>query len=38
MALFLSRELPQILFYSKENGFTIAREMVETNTFNSQRR
>lgn len=35
MALFLSRELPQILFYSKGNGFTVARETVETNIFNS---
>ena len=37
MALFLSRELPQILFYSKENGFTVIRNTVETNIFNSQK-
>ncbi len=37
MAMFLSRELPQILFYSKENNFTVIRETVETNIFNSQK-
>jgi len=35
MALFLSRELPQIQFYSKEHGFTVIRDTVETNIFNS---
>ncbi|MBP3338187.1 MAG: alanine racemase [Lachnospiraceae bacterium] len=35
MALFLSRELPQILFYSEKDGFTVAREMKETNLINS---
>ncbi len=38
MALFLSRELPQVVFYSKENGFMVIREIVETNIFNSKRR
>ena len=35
MALFLSRELPQIQFYSKEHGFAVIRDTVETNIFNS---
>lgn len=38
MALFLSRELPQIMFYEKENGFTVVRELIETNIFNTTRR
>lgn len=38
MALFLSRELPQVVFYSKEDGFTVVRETVETNIFNSKER
>ena len=38
MALFLSRELPQIAFYAKESGFSVARETMETNIWNSQRR
>lgn len=36
MALFLSRELPQILFFTKENGFEIEREQIETNIINSK--
>lgn len=36
MALFLSRELPQVLFYSQENGFHVEREMIETNIINSK--
>lgn len=38
MALFLSRELPQVMFYTKENGFTIARELTEINIMNAMRR
>lgn len=38
MALFLSRELPQVMFYKKENGFSIARELTEINTWNAMRR
>lgn len=37
MALFLSRELPQVKFYTKENGFTIARELTEINILNTRR-
>lgn len=37
LALFLSRELPQIMFYEKENGFTVVRELIETNIFNTRR-
>ena len=36
MALFLSRELPQVLFYSQEHGFQLEREMIETNIINSK--
>lgn len=36
MALFLSRELPQILFYSDNNGFRVARKLQQTNIINSQ--
>lgn len=38
MALFLSREFPQIMFYKKESGFTVVRELIETNIFNTIRR
>lgn len=38
MALFLSRELPQILFYSEKEGFTVVREQIETNKLNAKRR
>lgn len=38
MALFLSREFPQIMFYTKESGFTVVRELIETNKFNTTRR
>ena len=37
MAMFLSRELPQIMFYEKENGFSVVRELIETNIFNTRR-
>ena len=37
MALFLSRELPQIVFYSKETGFIVIRDTIETNIINSQK-
>lgn len=37
MALFLSRELPQVMFYTNENGFTIARELTEINIMNTRR-
>ena len=37
MAMFLSRELPQIMFYEKENGFSVVRELIETNIFNARR-
>lgn len=35
MALFLSRELPQIIFYSAKDGFLVARKPMETNLINS---
>lgn len=37
MALFLSRELPQINFYSVNNGFQCVRETMGTDIINSQR-
>ncbi len=37
MALFLSRELPQILFYTVKNGFHCVREPMGTDLFNSQK-
>lgn len=36
MALFLSRELPQIVFYSANSGFTVARKPMGTDIINSQ--
>ena len=36
MALFLSRELPQIVFYSDNNGYTVARKPMGTDIINSQ--
>ena len=36
MALFLSRELPQIVFYSDNSGFTVARKPMGTDVINSQ--
>ncbi len=36
MALFLSRELPQIMFYSVNNGFRCARAQRGTDIINSQ--
>lgn len=36
MALFLSRELPQIVFYSDNSGFTVARKPMGTDAINSQ--
>lgn len=36
MALFLSRELPQIVFYSDNGGFTVARKPMGTDVINSQ--
>lgn len=36
MALFLSRELPQIVFYSGNNGYTIVRKIMGTDIINSQ--
>ena len=36
MALFLSRELPQILFYSEHHGFQCARKPMGTDIINSQ--
>lgn len=38
MALFLSRELPKVVFYSKEHGFQLEREQMETNYINSKER
>lgn len=35
MALFLSRELPQVLLLEPDNSITILRELTETNSFNS---
>lgn len=37
IALFLSRSLPQIKFYTKECGFVTVRDTVETYIINSQR-
>ena len=37
MALFLSRDLPIITFYSKEEGFKVVRESQETYTLNMER-
>lgn len=37
MALFLSRELPQIMFYSDNEGFQCVREPQGTDIINSQR-
>ena len=36
MALFLSRELPQIVFYSDNSGLTVARKPMGTYVINSQ--
>lgn len=36
MALFLSRELPQIIFYSVNNGFQCVRKQMGTDIINSQ--
>lgn len=36
MALFLSRELPQIMFYSAKDGFVCARQPQGTDIINSQ--
>ena len=35
MALFLSRELPQVLFYSGMDGFSVVRELTGTDYINS---
>lgn len=35
MSLFLSRDLPQIVFYSKENGFRLVRGFTPTYVINS---
>lgn len=34
--LFLSRDLPKVLFYSKENGFRLVRDTQVTDVFNSK--
>ena len=36
MALFLSRELPKVLFYDNENGFRIVRRQIGTDIFNEE--
>lgn len=36
MALFLSRELPEVLFYDNENGFRIVRRQIGTDIFNEE--
>ena len=35
MSLFLSRELPQVILYSEEEGFRVVREHIRTEIFNS---
>ena len=35
MAMFLSRELPQILFYSKDDGLKTVRKRIGTDVFNT---
>ncbi len=35
MSLFLSRELPQILFYSEDEGLTLIRKRIGTDVFNT---
>jgi diaminopimelate decarboxylase len=35
MAKFLSRELPQILFYSKDDGLKTVRKRIGTDVFNT---
>ena len=36
MSLFLSRDLPKVMFYSKEEGFRTVRDTVETYILNSE--
>lgn len=36
IALFLSRDLPKVLLYNKENGLRLVRDRIETNEFNAQ--
>lgn len=36
MALFLSRELPKVLFYDNENGLRIVRRQIGTDIFNEE--
>lgn len=36
MALFLSRELPKVMFYDKENGFRIVRRQIGTDFINEE--
>lgn len=36
MALFLSRELPKVLFYDRETGFKVVRKQIGTDIFNEE--
>lgn len=36
MALFLSRELPKVLFYDREAGFKVVRKQIGTDIFNEE--
>ncbi len=35
ISLFLSRDLPKVLFYSREHGLRLVRDVLPTDTINS---